>query len=266
MLIIDSHCHASDQWYEPVEALLFQMDKNEVEKAILTQIFGEYDNRYQFDCVARYPDRFLSIVGANVHDSNAVTQLEALAVQGAAGVRISNWARSPGEDPFAIWRKAEALELPVSCSGSVEGFVSDEFQGILQAVPKLPIIIEHLGGLNYSNCSEPTSRLTHQVMALAEYPNVYLKITGFGMSCERAMPVKRPFPFTEPIPPLLEMAYTAFGADRMMWGSDYPPVSSREGYRKSLFFPQEQFAGKAESEQTAIFSGTASKLFKLSKT
>jgi len=263
MLIIDTHCHASTQWYEPVEALLFQMDRNDVEMAILTQIFGEHDNRYQFECVARYPDRFLSIVGVNVHDANAVTGLEALADEGAAGVRISNRARSLGEEPFAIWRKAETLELPVSCSGSVEGFVSVEFQKLIKAVPRLPIIIEHLGGLNYRNCSEPTPQSAHQVMALAQYPNVYLKISGLGMSCERAMPVKRPFPFKEPIPPLLEMAYAAFGADRMMWGSDYPPVSSREGYRNSLLFPREQFAGKTESEQEAIFGGTASKLFKL---
>ena len=30
------------------------------------------------------------------------------------------------------------------------------------------------------------------------------------------------------------MAKDSFGVDRIMWGSDYPPVSGREGYRNSL--------------------------------
>ena len=34
--------------------------------------------------------------------------------------------------------------------------------------------------------------------------------------------------------PLLKMTLDAFGSDRMMWGSDFPPVSFREGYRNSL--------------------------------
>ena len=34
----------------------------------------------------------------------------------------------------------------------------------------------------------------------------------------------------------------AFGPRRIMWGSDYPPVSSREGYLNSLRTPQEYLA------------------------
>lgn len=64
---------------------------------------------------------------------------------------------------------------------------------------------------------------------LARFPNVYIKVHGLGEFCKRRLPVTEPFPFETPIPPLLNMAYEAFGASRMMWGSDYPPVSAREG-------------------------------------
>ena len=57
MKIVDAHCHTTPVWYEPVESLLFQMDRNDVEKAVLIQIMGNYDNEYQFDCVAKHPDR-----------------------------------------------------------------------------------------------------------------------------------------------------------------------------------------------------------------
>ena len=43
MKIIDTHCHASRIWYEPLDNLLFQMDQNQVEQAVLIQIFNEYD-------------------------------------------------------------------------------------------------------------------------------------------------------------------------------------------------------------------------------
>ena len=69
---------------------------------------------------------------------------------------------------------------------------------------------------------------------LARFPNAYVKIHGLGEFSQRAMPPTEPFPFVEPIAPLIEMAYEAFGASRMMWGSDYPPVSMREGYGNAL--------------------------------
>ena len=62
MLIVDSHCHASDCWYEPIESLLYQMDRNEVEKAILIQMNGQANNAYQAECVRRYPGDRKSVV------------------------------------------------------------------------------------------------------------------------------------------------------------------------------------------------------------
>ena len=40
MLTIDTHCHASPTWFEPVELLLFQMDRNDVDKAVFIQHRG----------------------------------------------------------------------------------------------------------------------------------------------------------------------------------------------------------------------------------
>jgi L-fuconolactonase len=65
----------------------------------------------------------------------------------------------------------------------------------------------------------------------------------------------------EPIAPLVEMAYEAFGASRMMWGSDYPPVSVREGYGNALRFTMERLSDKSADERALIFGGVAAKLF-----
>jgi L-fuconolactonase len=72
-----------------------------------------------------------------------------------------------------------------------------------------------------------------------------------------------PFPFVEPILPLLELAYEAFGPRRMMWGSDYPPVSGREGYANALRLTMDQFADKSEEDRALIFGGTAASIFRI---
>jgi L-fuconolactonase len=101
-----------------------------------------------------------------------------------------------------------------------------------------------------------------RVFALARFPNIYIKIHGLGEICRRTTPVVEPFPFEKEGLPILEMAYQAFGPDRLMWGSDYPPVSGREGYQNALRWTMEQFATKSEEDRALIFGGTALRLFK----
>jgi L-fuconolactonase len=150
----------------------------------------------------------------------------------------------------------------VSSGGSRESFLDPSFAAIFEALPALPIVIEHLGAENKPDGDdEPTYPRRRSVFDLARYPNAYIKVHGLGEFSRRALPVREPFPFVEPIPPLLTLAYEAFGASRMMWGSDYPPVSMREGYRNALRFTMERFADKSEEEQASIFGGVAGHLF-----
>ncbi|MCC6174581.1 MAG: amidohydrolase [Chloroflexi bacterium] len=261
MQIVDSHCHVARGWYEPVEVLLTQMDRNGVERAALIQIRGQADNSYQNECARRYPDRLRSVVVVDTAAPDAARALEREAAAGAAGVRLSADARSPGDDPLAIWRSAAELGLPVSCGGSLEAFASDDFARIFEEVPSLPIVIEHLGSVNQPDGERGPYPLRQKVFDLARFPNAHIKIHGLGEFATRAMPVREPFPFVEPIPPLLDLAYQAFGPDRMMWGSDYPPVSGREGYRNALRLPMDYLTDRPEGERAAIFGGVAARVF-----
>ena len=40
MMIVDTHCHASHNWFEPVETLVHVMDMDEVDHALLLQHRG----------------------------------------------------------------------------------------------------------------------------------------------------------------------------------------------------------------------------------
>jgi L-fuconolactonase len=263
MIIVDTHCHASPYWYEPVESLLFQMDRNRVAHAVLVQCLGQYDNEYQFQCVRRYAHRFISLVLVDSNSADALEELERLAERGARGVRLRPETRSPGDDPLAIWRRAAELSLPVSCCGTSATFAADEFAQLVQSFPNLPIILEHLGSLNHPDGKPPPYELRRKVFSLARFSNVYIKVHGLGEFCTRTMPVAAPFPFEMPIPPMLEMAYEAFGPQRMMWGSDYPPVSGREGYRNALQLTMDQLRTKSEEDRRLIFGEVALDVFGL---
>jgi L-fuconolactonase len=251
--IVDSHCHVSASWYEPVEVLLFQMDRNGVDHAVLIQMGGQYDNAYQRDCASRYPGKFAPVVVIDTARRDAADVLRREAEQGASGVRLRP------TDPPPIWQAASKLGLSISCGGDSRAFAADEFARLVGSV-EVPVVVEHLGSLNRPDDDEAHA-LRRRVFGLSRLPNAYIKIHGLGEFQPRAMPATEPSPFVQPIAPLLEWAYESFGAGRMMWGSDYPPVSGREGYGNSLRGPIAQLAAKSEADRAEIFGGTALKVF-----
>jgi L-fuconolactonase len=261
MIVADAHCHASLAWYEPVETLLFQMERYSVSHAVLVQIQGQTNNDYQFACVRRYPGRFANVVIVDTDEADAPETLARLAAQGASGVRLRATTRSPGEDPLAIWRAAGRLGLSVSCAGASVDFATETFARLVGALPEVTIVLEHLGSLSRPDRDDTERALRQQVLSLARFPNCCIKITGLGEFAQRALPVREPFPFVQPIPSLLQQVYDAFGPQRMLWGSDYPPSSGREGYGSTLRLPMEQLADKPEEDRTLIFGGTALRIF-----
>ena len=202
-LIIDSHCHAGESWFEPIELLIHQMDSN-----------------------------------------------------GAAGVRLSPAERSPGEDPLAVWRKAADLGLPVSSLGEVEEFASNEFADV---IAELTVVVEHLAGVGLG--PGPPYAAFRKALKLARFPNVYIKVPGLGEISARPPVLGRLFGFGHK-PPLFEMALEAFGAPRMMWGSDYPPVSMREGYRNALGRVLEHPAFSGGDDREWVMGKTSQQVFR----
>jgi L-fuconolactonase len=265
-MIVDSHCHVSTVWFEPVEALLNQMDRNNVGQAVLVQILNQYDNSYQERCIERYPGRFASVVGIDASQSDVRGDIERAAEHGAAGIRLRPNTRSPGSDELAIWREAARLGLAVSCPGTSDAFASDEFFRLVSALPDLVIVLEHLGGRSQPDRDEEGRIARRRVFELARFPNVYLKVPGVGELSSRAAkpPAEGRSPFEPSHPPLLRDALTKFGANRLMWGSDFPPVSSREGYANALTLCLAEFADLTTDEQALIFGGVARRVFKLS--
>ncbi len=66
MLTIDTHYRDSESWFEPIDLLLFHKGRTVVDKAVLAQHRGEWDNCRIIECVRRLPGRFVAIGAIDV--------------------------------------------------------------------------------------------------------------------------------------------------------------------------------------------------------
>lgn len=267
MDFVDTHCHAGTSWFEPIETLLACMDNNGVQRALLTQHRGMFDNSYLFECIERFPGRFSAIVGVDASDPDALTTLEALAANPhVCGIRLLPTDRSPGGDPSAIWRKAGEVGLPISVFLVNTAHSADPaFQELVLGAPDTIIVLEHLAGMYAPRSPEsvvaPYDNY-RKALELAARPKTYIKFGGIGEFGQRPARLTPELRFEE-VPPAMEMAYEAFGAHRMMWGSDFPPAAGREGYRNSLLGVLDHAVFKNDEEREWAFGTTALQAFRV---
>ena len=253
MTIVDSHVHVGLKKYEPVEVLLEQMKQNGIQKALLVQYGGNYDNSYIAECLGSFQRRFSGIAIVDTNQPDAQEKLEYWVKEhGFEGIRIRANVISPGDNKYAIWEKIAELDIVASVSGRLEDFTHPLFEEILRSVPDLKLRIEHMG---YPDVTEkPPYPRYSRLMNLARHPNVYIKFSGFYAYS------KEPYPYSDTIP-FIKLAYEAFGAKRIMWGSDFPPVASHEGYAKALGMV-DKIPFFTESDKVWILGKTALSLWR----
>ena len=253
-MIIDTHTHAGTSWFEPVESLLFQMEANGVDRAVLIQHGGNYDNAYLLDRAAEPPGRF-SVVGLVDESSpRAADTLGDWARQGIRGVRLGP------SSPEPVWRAAADLGLTVSCRPDITAFASGRFADLATGLAaEIPIVIEHFVGAG-PDMAEPYKELSG-ALQVAALPNVYVKLGGLGEISRRPRVLRPEFRFDD-TPAFVEMILEAFGPQRTMWGSDYPPVGNREGYRNALVGIAEHPALSDPQDRDQVLATTALSVFR----
>ena len=232
-MIIDTHCHAGLSWFEPVENLIFQMENNSVNKAVLIQHKGS-TNHYLYECLNRFPDRF-SIVPALNWNKNLENQLKEFKDNGASGIRIyldyPEIFKLKGDDLF---KSCAEKKLVVSLASNLKTFASVNFSKLIERNSKTNFIIEHLSGANNFSKDRNSKVYFNKVLKMSIYNNLYMKIPGLGEIYERPMILNYNYPFHNVDSNLIKKVLDSFGSKFLMWGSDFPPVSNREGYKNAL--------------------------------
>lgn len=247
--IVDTHCHAGLRKYEPIESLLDQMFRNGVDQALLVQHLGEYDNRYLSECTQRFPGRLGAAILVDPSRADAPDTLARDAdLPGVRGLRME------ATYPESLWKKLNELGLPATIRGSLADLASDETRRRIRHYERINVCIEHLG---FPDAAEPAPYSTYRkVLQLADLPNVYLKVSGYYGFWGSG------YPYTDVIP-FAQLALEAFGPRRMMWGSDFPPVSGREGYHNALAFVDLLYPGLSQEERSWLMGKTAQQVWGL---
>lgn len=147
--------------------------------AILTQMIGQTDNRYQQDCVKRYPGRLSSVAWVDVDAPDVAMTIENLAREGVSGIRLRPSSCLPGGRLPEAWRAVQATGLPISCVGSAEAFNAPAFIELVAKLAGTTVVLEHLGGTSTPVTTDEQFAIRRQVFKLAAYPNVMMgKITA----------------------------------------------------------------------------------------
>lgn len=248
------------------QELLNHMDAAGVAGALIVQpIHHQYDHSYVLKTALQgHPDRFKGMLLHNpaLNTEQAVAQLEDLALQGFCGVRYNPylWEKTSDNPPswkpmsqgagLAVYQRCAELRMPVGimCFQGLD-LHFDDIQALIQASPETRLILDHFGFTSVANKPENFDKL----LSLAQYPNVYVKISAlFRLGDEHPFERVR----TERFEPLLK----AFGAERLLYGSDFPFVLEQPGDYQSMVELVRSWMS-SESDEAAIMGGTAEKLF-----
>jgi predicted TIM-barrel fold metal-dependent hydrolase len=235
------------------------MDEAGVAAALVVPA-GAYgtDNRYCLDAAAARPDRF-RVVGK--FDPRAPRLDDALGEWAAhpatAGIRVVVFTEAQQDDWRAgvheeLLAAAEAHGVPVCLDPP--GLL-DDVAKVVANHPHLDVVIDHLGGAQPPLLPAGADPFAHlpALLALAELPAVTVKLTGLPtLSAD-------PHPYAD-LWPVLHRVVDAFGADRLLWGSDWarPGVTTPYADANYLALVPDLTADQV----AAMVGGTARRVFR----
>ncbi len=119
--------------------------------------------------------------------------------------------------------------------------------------PDQPFVVDHLAKPYIEKgITEPWS---DQMKTLAAFSNVSCKLSGMVTEADHAR--WQPSDFTFYVQHLLAV----FGADRLMFGSDWPVCLLAAAYEEVVELLEKQLAGLSTAEQEAIWGGNALRFY-----
>jgi L-fuconolactonase len=125
---------------------------------------------------------------------------------------------------------------------------------MLDRVRDLAVVIDHGGKPPIAAAEwEPWASLVAQC---ARHPRVHCKLSGLASEAADDWTV-------DTLRPYVDHLLACFGAERIMWGSDWPVVEAAGGYRRWVATTRALIARQSESERAAIWGGTARRFYGL---
>jgi L-fucono-1,5-lactonase len=126
------------------------------------------------------------------------------------------------------------------------------------AVPGLRLILDHAG--KPRTAGGELGSWTAAVRDLAARPNTTCKLSGLVTEAPRGT---RPEAFATVFATVADVVLGAFGADRVMFGSDWPVCLLASDYAGVMSLARSLTAGLSPAERAAVFGATAARAYRL---
>ncbi len=148
-----------------------------------------------------------------------------------------------------------------------------EMAQFAKAVPDLKIVLNHIGGLMrvgpYGNRDDEVLAIWRQgVSAVAECPNVYMKLGGLGQPRygfdwhTRNEPIGSE-ELAQALAPYMNYCIEQFGPDRCMFESNFPPDKVSYSYNVLFNAFKRLSEGYSATERAALFHDTAAGVYRI---
>ncbi|WP_333739044.1 amidohydrolase family protein [Streptomyces sp. IBSBF 2806] len=126
---------------------------------------------------------------------------------------------------------------------------------LAQRLPGLPLVLDHAGKPSIADgeLADWESRLR----LLAAHPQVVCKVSGLITEADHEKWT------VDDIRPVWDVLLSAFGPDRLMFGSDWPVANLAGGWNRWAATVEELLDGCADTEIHAVLAGTATAFYRL---
>ena len=127
---------------------------------------------------------------------------------------------------------------------------------LAQSCDNTKLILNHCGVPDIAG--EGLNLWSKNIKTLAELPHVYCKLSGIMAYCASDTASY------ETIKPYVDTVLNFFGADRIVWGSDWPVVNLAKGLKEWIGVTRKILSTLSESEAKNIAHSNAEKIYKVS--
>jgi len=277
MQIIDSHQHfwqidrgdygwmddsvaAIRHDYLPDDLLVHAEQSNVVATVVVQAADSEAETHFLLSLAQQYP-LIQAVVGwVDLSQESAAESLRALSANPYfKGVRPmlqdiedSDWILQP-----TVLRNLDILlELGLSLDALITPRHLPAILELSQLKPQLPIVIDHCAKPVLAEGQELSDDWCNSMHQLAKSPQLYCKLSGlaneYGVGWN-----------AEKLKPVFDHVLCWFGAERLMWGSDWPVLELMGEYKDWMFAARELTGSLSEEEKQALFYSTAKKFYRL---
>ena len=242
------------------DAMVAAMDAVGVDAAILVSVFTMYrfDSSYAEQVYRAHPTRFRLIKPVDPTDPSVNETIDQwVKTPGTVAIRImlnrgvSEDAADPGINRVLAAAARHNIPVNLLCWGRL-----DQVKQLAARNPDTRIVVDHLGleqPYEPPPLAQPFDEI-EKVLALAQHPNVVIKITGACTLSQKA------YPYPDIWDPLARI-FDAYGMERCLWGTDWTRAVQVLTYQQGVdaFKVTDRLT---RTEREALMGGNVEKIYR----